>query len=76
MGILLKIAAFVDPILQTVEKIDVLVDGGIIVQMGIDLSATGHQIIDLAGKYLCPGLVDMHVHFRDPGQTEKEACTD
>lgn len=72
MGILLKNAAFVDPILQTVEKNDVLVDGGIIVQMGIDLSATGHQIIDLAGKYLCPGLVDMHVHFRDPGQTEKE----
>lgn len=30
------------------------------------------QVVDLAGKVLCPGFVDVHVHLRDPGQTHKE----
>ena len=30
------------------------------------------QVIDAAGMYVFPGLIDLHVHFRDPGQTEKE----
>ena len=30
------------------------------------------DILDAAGKYVMPGLIDLHVHFRDPGQTYKE----
>ena len=76
MGILLKNADFVDPIQKTVQKTDMLVENGRIVQLGADLPADGHRIFDLTGKYLCPGLVDMHVHFRDPGLTYKEdICT-
>lgn len=32
----------------------------------------GARVIDASGKIVCPGLVDIHVHFRDPGQTHKE----
>ena len=42
-------------------------------QVGEGLEASdGVQVIDAAGKYLVPGLVDMHVHFRDPGFEYKE----
>lgn len=72
MGILLKNAAFVDPVAMTVEKTDLLVEAGRIAAMGRDLPESGHQVIDLTNQYLCPGLVDMHVHLRDPGLTAKE----
>ncbi len=72
MGILLKNAAFVDPVAMTVENTDLLVESGRIAAMARDLPASDHQVIDLTGQYLCPGLVDMHVHFRDPGLTAKE----
>lgn len=72
MGILLKNADFVDPIAGTVTRTDLLISDGIIAEMGVKLPETGRQVLDLTGKYLCPGLVDMHVHFRDPGQTYKE----
>ena len=72
MGILLKNAVFMDPVAKTETKTDLLVEDGIIAAMAPELSADGHKVYDLTGKYLCPGLVDMHVHFRDPGLTEKE----
>ncbi len=72
MGILLKNADFVDPAAKTTTRLDVLVEGSVIAAMGEELSAAGHQVRDLTGCYLCPGLVDMHVHFRDPGLTYKE----
>ena len=52
---------------------DVLIDGDKIAAVGEGLEAPeGAEVIDAAGKYLVPGLVDMHVHFRDPGQEQKE----
>lgn len=72
MGILLKNAAFVDPVALTVQQTDLLVESGRIAAMAPALPAAGHQVIDLTNKYLCPGLVDMHVHLRDPGLTAKE----
>ena len=72
MGILLKNAEFVDPIQKTMQKTDLLVEHGKISEMGADLPSQGHQVLDLCGKYVLPGLVDMHVHFRDPGLTYKE----
>ena len=52
---------------------DVLIDGDKIAAVGESLDAPeGAEVIDAAGKYLVPGLVDMHVHFRDPGFEYKE----
>jgi dihydroorotase-like cyclic amidohydrolase len=31
-----------------------------------------HRVIDLEGRHLLPGCIDVHVHFREPGMTQKE----
>lgn len=73
MAFLLKAAYVVDPAAQLDEVCDVLIEGTTIAEVGQNLSAPeGTQIIDATGKYLVPGLVDMHVHFRDPGFEYKE----
>ncbi len=55
---------------NTLEFIDIAVEAGIITEVGHDLS--GDKIIDLKGKLITAGLVDVHVHFREPGFTHKE----
>lgn len=69
---LLKNAHVVDPQVNLDEVCDVLIDGETIAQVGASLSAEGAEEIDCTGKVLVPGLVDMHVHLRDPGQEHKE----
>ena len=67
MALLLKNAHVVDPAAELDGVMDVLVEGDKIAQVGEGLSAEGAEVVDLAGKYLVPGLVDMHVHLREPG---------
>ena len=73
MAYLLKGAHVVDPQVGLDDVRDVLIDGDKIAAVGEGLDAPeGAEVIDAAGKYLVPGLVDMHVHFRDPGFEYKE----
>ena len=73
MAYLLKGAHVVDPQVGLDDVRDVLIDGDKIAAVGESLDAPeGAEVIDAAGKYLVPGLVDMHVHFRDPGFEYKE----
>ena len=72
MGILLKNAWIVDPVSATAATGDLLMENGIISALAAGIAAKGHEMIDCTGLYLAPGLVDMHVHFRDPGLTYKE----
>lgn len=52
---------------------DIVISGGKFVQVGGCAKAgEGDQVIDASGLCVLPGLVDMHVHLRDPGQTHKE----
>lgn len=51
---------------------DLLIEDGKIAQVGREIIAEDAQVIDAKGLIAAPGLVDMHVHLRDPGQTEKE----
>jgi dihydroorotase len=52
---------------------DVLVENGLVKEIGAGLTApAGAETIDAAGKYVTPGLIDMHVHLRDPGLEYKE----
>lgn len=51
---------------------DILSEDGFIAAVGPDLEAESAMVIDGSGLCAAPGLVDMHVHLRDPGQTQKE----
>lgn len=57
-----------------VFKADVLIADGIIAGIskdGENIDASGATVIDARGKYLIPGIIDEHVHFREPGLTQK-----
>ena len=71
---LLRGGHLVDPA-QGIDGVrDVLIDGDRVAEVGRDLPVLpGVEVIEVpAGFILCPGLVDMHVHLREPGQEHKE----
>ena len=72
MKLLIKNGKLVDPVSGTVSQTDLLVENGkvALIEKGIECEA--EQMIDAKGLMVCPGLVDMHVHLRDPGLTYKE----
>ena len=73
MRILLKCGRVVDPGQSLDAAADVLIDGGAIVRVGRDLAPDEARVIEVpAGLVVCPGLIDMHVHLREPGQEHKE----
>src|SRR5258706_2080700 len=58
------------PAAQRDQAADVRIAGGKIVEIGKGL--TGPRIVDVKDLWIVPGLVDLHVHFREPGQEYKE----
>lgn len=50
---------------------DILLDGEIILKIATDLTDANAKVIDVAGKYILPGIIDDQVHFREPGLTHK-----
>lgn len=71
--ILIKDGRVVDPASGIDEALDVVIDNGTIKTLGkFPKSDEYERIIDAKGKIVAPGLVDIHVHFRDPGLTYKE----
>src|SRR5688572_24657529 len=69
-------ARVLDPSAQFDGIADVVVERGQIVRVGRDagasLSGEGVRVIDASGLWLAPGFIDLHVHFREPGQEYKE----
>lgn len=57
---------------NSVERKDILVRDGKIVKIAENISANGDKELDATGKYVFPGLIDMHVHLREPGFERKE----
>ena len=73
MNLLIKGGRVIDPSQGLDEAADVLVENGLVKEIGKGLKApAGVEVIDATGKYVVPGLVDMHVHLRDPGLEYKE----
>lgn len=75
LDILLKNISVLSPKDNLNGVFDVLISEGLIQKIGYcdDSSPNGGiSVVECAGKTLLPGFFDMHVHFRDPGQTEKE----
>ncbi|MGN0180843.1 MAG: dihydroorotase [Candidatus Ornithomonoglobus sp.] len=74
MKILIKNGHVVDPANGINEVTNVFIDNGVISEVGVnpDLEGIEMEVIDASGKIVAPGLVDMHVHLREPGQEYKE----
>jgi len=69
-SILIRNVRAVDTVNDSIT--DVYIKDGIIAETGVSLTVSADQVIDGTGLVLMPSLFDMHVHFRDPGQTHKE----
>jgi dihydroorotase len=72
MKLLLKGGRLIDPPTGRDSVVDILVVDGRIEQIGPSVNATAAQVIDLKGKVIAPGFIDMHVHLRQPGFEYKE----
>jgi len=72
--ILLKGGRVIDPLQGIDENLDVLVVQGLIAQLGKGFRADPAvmEVIDVSGKVVVPGLIDMHTHLREPGYEYKE----
>ena len=74
-SLLLTGGRVVDPANQLDAVADVLILDGKISAIGQNLAASapsGIERLDVSGQVVCPGLIDLHVHLREPGQTAKE----
>jgi len=65
-------ARILDPSQQMDQIGDILLEGGRIAKIGQGLKAPGATVIEAKGLCAVPGLIDMHIHLRDPGFTHKE----
>lgn len=70
--LIIKNGRVIDPQSQFDQVTDVLLKDGKVLQIGQDIRVTDARVIDATGLVVAPGLVDVHVHFREPGQTHKE----
>jgi dihydroorotase len=71
--ILLKAGRVIDPSQDLDAELDVRLVDGLVAEYGTDLTpGKDCQMLDCAGLVVCPGLIDMHVHLRDPGREDKE----
>ncbi|MBN1140599.1 MAG: dihydroorotase [Deltaproteobacteria bacterium] len=72
MKTVIKNGRVVDPGPGRDESLDILIEDGVISRVASSLPDAGAEVIDARGMVVAPGLIDIHVHFRDPGQEYKE----
>ena len=72
MKLLIKNGRVLNPAENLDKVMDLYIEDGKIVEKGEKLNLSADRMIDAEGCYVMPGLIDLHVHFRDPGQTYKE----
>ena len=72
MKLLLKSGRVVNPATNFNDMVDILIEDEKIVKIGADLQSDDAEIFDATGLIIAPGLIDMHVHLREPGQEAKE----
>src|SRR6187455_846887 len=72
-AMLLKSVQVVDPASGRNGRFDILIDNGRIARVGKDIPVDGARVIELPSSVVVtPGLIDIHVHLREPGQEHKE----
>ena len=75
--LILRGGRVLDPSQELDETADVVIEAGRIAALGRDAgaryaSAEGVRVVDLSGRWVCPGFIDLHVHLREPGEEYKE----
>ena len=69
---LIKNGFFINPATNTSELTDIRVQDGLIIEIGALEPLNQEEVLDISGLTIAPGLIDTHIHFRDPGFTHKE----
>lgn len=72
MNLLIRNGLVVAPAEKEEGTLDILIEGGKIAKIAKNIKASAGKIIDATGKVVMPGIVDMHVHLRQPGREDKE----
>ncbi|MDQ3814810.1 MAG: dihydroorotase [Armatimonadota bacterium] len=72
MNLLIKNGRMLDPSQNLDATLDVLIENGRIAKIGPNLADDGAQVLDATNCCVAPGLIDLHVHLRTPGQEYKE----
>jgi len=72
MHLLLKGGRVIDPVSGRDEVMDLQIVDGRITKMAVNIVAPAAQVVDMKGKVVAPGFIDMHVHLREPGFEHKE----
>jgi dihydroorotase len=70
--LLLKNGRVVDPASDVDDKLDLLIEKGRIARVAKRIAVDAAEVVDVGGRVVCPGFIDMHVHLREPGQEWKE----
>lgn len=68
---IIKNGRVMDPSTGFDKVTDILIEDGKIKKVGKMEDFNENQVIDAGGLIVAPGLIDVHVHFREPGQTHK-----
>ena len=72
MKLLIKGGLVIDPSQNIHQQLDLLLVDGKVFELGYGLTAAGAEVIDAGGLLVVPGLIDAHVHLREPGFEAKE----
>ncbi len=72
MGLLIKNAIIVNKDKMADKPQDILCENGKITRIAASIEPASHEVVDAKGKKVLPGLIDIHVHLRQPGQEGKE----
>jgi dihydroorotase len=72
LKLVIKNGIIVNPARKQHEKGDIVIENGKILSIGGTADTEGAEVYDANGLFVAPGLIDMHVHLREPGQEAKE----